>query len=122
MAVPLLMPALSPTMTEGNLAKWSKKIGDKIAPGDIVAEIETDKAMMEMEAVDSGVMAKILIPEGSSGVKINTLIAVISESGDSEEAVESVIKKYSAASPEIVAPKSNEPVISVPENKKTETD
>ena len=114
MAVPLLMPALSPTMTEGNLAKWSKKIGDKIAPGDIVAEIETDKAMMEMEAVDAGVMAKILVPEGSSGVKINTLIAVISESGDSDDAVEAIIKKYSAGSSVTASPlKVEEPKVTI---------
>ncbi len=72
----VLMPALSPTMEEGNLAKWVKKEGDKIVAGDVIAEIETDKATMEVEAVDEGMLRKILIPAGTEGVKVNTPIAV----------------------------------------------
>ena len=72
------MPALSPTMEEGNLAKWLVKVGDKIEPGQVIAEIETDKATMEVEAVDEGVIAEILVAEGTQGVKVNTPIAVLS--------------------------------------------
>ncbi len=79
MIIEVLMPALSPTMTEGNLAKWLKKEGDKIAPGDVIAEIETDKATMEVEAVDEGMMGKILVSEGSEGVAVNSVIALIIE-------------------------------------------
>jgi len=78
------MPALSPTMTEGNLAKWHKKPGDKVKAGDVIAEIETDKATMEVEAVDEGVIGKILIEEGAQGVAVNTPIAVLLEEGESE--------------------------------------
>src|SRR6187549_2523132 len=81
MPIEILMPALSPTMTKGNLAKWVKKEGDKVAPGDVIAEIETDKATMEVEAVDEGTLSKILVPDGTEGVKVNTPIAVISEAG-----------------------------------------
>ena len=80
----VLMPALSPTMEEGNLAKWVKKEGDKIVSGDVIAEIETDKATMEVEAVDEGVLTQILIPAGTEGVKVNTPIAFIQ--GEGEEA------------------------------------
>jgi len=82
MSIDILMPALSPTMEEGKLSKWLKKEGDKIQPGDIVAEIETDKATMEVEAVDEGTIGKILIPEGSEGVKVNTPIAIVLEEGE----------------------------------------
>ncbi len=82
MTTPITMPALSPTMEEGNLAKWHVKAGDKIEPGQVIAEIETDKATMEVEAVDEGVIAEILVPEGSQGVKVNTPIATLAgESG-----------------------------------------
>jgi pyruvate dehydrogenase E1 component beta subunit len=82
MAIELLMPALSPTMEEGTLAKWLVKEGDEVKSGDILAEIETDKATMEFEAVDEGVIGKILIAEGTEGVKVNTAIAVIGEEGE----------------------------------------
>lgn len=82
MAVDILMPALSPTMEEGTLAKWLKGEGDKIEAGDVIAEIETDKATMEVEAVDEGTLAKILIPEGTEGVKVNAVIAVLTEDGE----------------------------------------
>ena len=75
MSVDILMPALSPTMEEGNLSKWHIKVGDKVESGQVIAEIETDKATMEVEAVDEGVVSEILVPEGSEGVKVNTLIA-----------------------------------------------
>ena len=77
MPIKILMPALSPTMRSGNLIKWNKKEGDYISPGDIVAEVETDKAVMEIEAVDEGKLAKIYIEEGAEDVEVNTLIAVL---------------------------------------------
>ncbi|HGG06652.1 MAG TPA: pyruvate dehydrogenase complex dihydrolipoamide acetyltransferase [Aliiroseovarius sp.] len=82
MPTEILMPALSPTMEEGNLAKWLVKEGDSVSSGDLIAEIETDKAVMEFEAVDDGVIGKILVPEGSEGVKVNTVIAVLLEDGE----------------------------------------
>ena len=85
MATEILMPALSPTMEEGTLAKWLKKEGDEVKAGDIIAEIETDKATMEFEAVDEGTLGKILIEEGTEGVKVNTPIAVLVEEGESAD-------------------------------------
>ncbi|MFT8242704.1 pyruvate dehydrogenase complex dihydrolipoamide acetyltransferase [Roseomonas sp. BN140053] len=82
MATNILMPALSPTMTEGTLARWLKKEGDTVKSGDILAEIETDKATMEVEAVDEGILGKILVPDGSEGVKVNAPIGVLVESGE----------------------------------------
>ncbi|WP_291365529.1 pyruvate dehydrogenase complex E1 component subunit beta [Acetobacter sp. UBA5411] len=82
MAIDILMPALSPTMTEGKLAKWNKKEGDTVSSGEVIAEIETDKATMEVEAVDEGVLGKILIPEGTEGVAVNTPIAILVEEGE----------------------------------------
>ena len=83
MPTEILMPALSPTMEEGTLAKWLVKEGDTVSSGDILAEIETDKATMEFEAVDEGVIGKILVGDGSEGVKVNTPIAVLLEEGES---------------------------------------
>jgi len=83
MPINILMPALSPTMTEGNLARWLKKEGDSVKPGDVIAEIETDKATMEVEAADEGKLGKILVAEGSQGVKVNDVIAVLLEEGES---------------------------------------
>ncbi|MEM8635276.1 MAG: pyruvate dehydrogenase complex dihydrolipoamide acetyltransferase [Pseudomonadota bacterium] len=88
MPINITMPALSPTMEEGTLAKWLKAEGDEIESGDLIAEIETDKATMEVEAVDEGVLAKILIPEGTEGVKVNEVIAVIAEEGEDAGSVE----------------------------------
>ena len=85
MPINITMPALSPTMEEGNLARWLVKEGDQVGPGDVIAEIETDKATMEVEAVDEGTMARIVVPEGTEGVKVNTLIAVMAEEGESVE-------------------------------------
>src|SRR5215475_4619607 len=84
MAVEVLMPALSPTMTEGKLSKWSKSVGDAVKPGDVLAEIETDKATMEVEAVEEGVLDQILVPAGTEGVAVNTPIAIVR--GEGEEA------------------------------------
>jgi pyruvate dehydrogenase E2 component (dihydrolipoamide acetyltransferase) len=81
MAIPITMPALSPTMEEGNLAKWHVKVGDKVKPGDIIAEIETDKATMEVEAVDEGTVTKLLVEEGAQGVKVNAVIAELNGDG-----------------------------------------
>ncbi|MEX0287429.1 MAG: pyruvate dehydrogenase complex E1 component subunit beta [Paracoccaceae bacterium] len=106
MAIEILMPALSPTMEEGTLAKWLVKEGDSVASGDILAEIETDKATMEFEAVDEGVMGKILIAEGPEGVKVNTAIAVLLEDGDSADDLpdtSSVAAAPSSAEPTPVA-------------------
>ncbi|MCZ4367243.1 pyruvate dehydrogenase complex E1 component subunit beta [Sulfitobacter dubius] len=89
MATEILMPALSPTMEEGTLAKWLVKEGDEVSSGDILAEIETDKATMEFEAVDEGTIGKILIEEGTEGVKVNTAIAVLLEEGESADDIDS---------------------------------
>src|SRR6056297_2893749 len=89
MATEILMPALSPTMEEGTLAKWLVKEGDEVSSGDIIAEIETDKATMEFEAVDEGTVGKILIAEGTEGVKVNTPIAVMLDEGESADDIES---------------------------------
>ena len=88
MSVDILMPALSPTMEEGTLSKWLKKEGDTVSSGDVIAEIETDKATMEVEAVDEGTLAKILVPEGTEGVKVNAVIAVLAEEGEDAGSVE----------------------------------
>jgi len=88
MPIKVLMPALSPTMEKGNLAKWLKQEGDSVKPGDVLAEIETDKATMEVEAVDEGTLAKIVVPEGTSDVPVNDLIALIAEEGEDPAKVE----------------------------------
>jgi len=90
MPIELLMPALSPTMTEGALAKWHKKEGDAVKAGDVIAEIETDKATMEFEAVDEGTLGRILVPEGTKGVKVNQPIALLLEEGEDAKALASV--------------------------------
>ena len=86
MPVNILMPALSPTMEKGNLAKWLKKEGDKVKPGDVIAEIETDKATLEYEAIDEGTLAKIVVPEGTQDVPVQALIAVLAEEGEDVKA------------------------------------
>ena len=88
MPIEVLMPALSPTMTEGTLAKWVKSEGDAVSPGDVIAEIETDKATMEVEAVDEGTLAKILVPAGTENVAVNTAIAVLAADGEDAAAVD----------------------------------
>ena len=96
MAVEILMPALSPTMEEGTLAKWLVKEGDVVKSGQVIAEIETDKATMEFEAVDEGTIGKILVAEGTAGVKVNTAIAVLLEDG---EAAGAAVAKPAAVAP-----------------------
>jgi pyruvate dehydrogenase E2 component (dihydrolipoamide acetyltransferase) len=88
MPIELLMPALSPTMTEGSIAKWHKKVGDTVKAGDIIAEIETDKATMEFEAVDEGTIGRILVPEGTQGIKVNQPIATLLEEGEDPKALD----------------------------------
>ncbi len=108
MPIELLMPALSPTMEEGTLAKWLVKEGDSINSGDVMAEIETDKATMEFEAVDEGVIGKILVAEGTEGVKVNTPIAVILEDGESADDI------GEASAPAAAAPSTEETVAEAP--------
>src|SRR5437868_7033833 len=86
MPIQVLMPALSPTMEKGNLSKWLKQEGDKVKSGDVIAEIETDKATMEVEAVDEGTLGKILVPEGTNDVAVNTPIATILSEGEDASA------------------------------------
>jgi pyruvate dehydrogenase E2 component (dihydrolipoamide acetyltransferase) len=105
MPINILMPALSPTMEEGTLAKWLVKEGDTVASGDVIAEIETDKATMEFEAVDEGTVGKIVVPEGTEGVKVNDLIAVLLEEGESADAADAA----ETPSPAPAAPASMEP-------------
>ena len=88
MAINILMPALSPTMEEGTLAKWLVKEGDRVASGAVIAEIETDKATMEFEAVDEGKLGKILVPDGTEGVPVNQVIGVMLEEGEDAAALE----------------------------------
>ncbi|NVO55607.1 pyruvate dehydrogenase complex E1 component subunit beta [Rhodobacteraceae bacterium B1Z28] len=104
MATEILMPALSPTMEEGTLAKWLVKEGDTVSSGDIMAEIETDKATMEFEAVDEGIVGKILIAEGSEGVKVNTPIAVLVEEGEDASALPAAAAVAEAAPAAVEAP------------------
>ena len=102
MPINITMPALSPTMEEGNLAKWLVKEGDKVKSGDVIAEIETDKATMEVEAVDEGTVAKIVVPAGTEGVKVNALIAILAAEGEDAGAA---AKSGGAAAAKAEAPK-----------------
>ncbi len=97
MTINILMPALSPTMTEGNIAKWHKKEGDAVKSGDVIAEIETDKATMEVEAADEGRLGRILAPEGAEGIKVNDVIGVLLEDGEDESALSNVKAKAQPA-------------------------
>src|SRR5580698_311546 len=99
MPINILMPALSPTMEKGNLAKWLKKEGDAVKTGDVIAEIETDKATMEYEAVDDGTLAKIVVPEGTQDVAVNQLIAVMAQEGEDVKAAAAGAGKGAAPSP-----------------------
>ena len=108
MPIKVLMPALSPTMTVGNLAKWIKKEGDKVKPGDVIAEIETDKATMEVEAVDDGVLAKVIIEAGAQNVPVGSLIAIILEEGEDASAIDAISVTVAA------------PVALMPERKQVE--
>jgi len=106
MPTEILMPALSPTMTEGNLAKWLKREGDPVAVGELLAEIETDKATMEIEAVDDGILGRILVPEGTEGIAVNTPIALLLAEGENREALDQAAAPAAAAAT---------PGVSVPE-------
>ena len=101
MPINILMPALSPTMEKGNLAKWLKKEGEAVKTGDVIAEIETDKATMEYEAIEDGVMAKIVVPEGTNDVPVNQLIAVLAQEGEDPKAAAAAAGK---AAPGAAAP------------------
>ena len=103
MSIQVLMPALSPTMTEGKLAKWHVKVGDEVKSGQVICEIETDKATMEVEAVDEGTVARILVEEGTEGVAVNTPICVLAGEGEDAGAA-----APGAATPKESAPKAEE--------------
>ncbi|RWB70045.1 MAG: pyruvate dehydrogenase complex E1 component subunit beta [Mesorhizobium sp.] len=115
MPIEILMPALSPTMEEGNLSKWLKNEGDKVVAGDVIAEIETDKATMEVEAVDEGTLAKIVVPAGTEGVKVNAVIAVLAVDGEDVDKAgegigeEEAAKAEAAPAPAPAAAKSDAP-------------
>ncbi len=122
MATEILMPALSPTMEEGTLAKWLVKEGDTVSSGDIMAEIETDKATMEFEAVDEGIIGKILVAEGTEGVKVNTAIAVLLEEGESADDIGSAAPAPTpAAAEEAPAPAAAAPATEAPAAPQTDT-
>ena len=114
MATEILMPALSPTMEEGKLARWLVKEGDEISAGDVIAEIETDKATMEVEAIDDGLMAKLLIAEGSEGVKVNTPIAVVIEEGEELSVAPTSQGKSVTAEPVVIEAKVDPVPVSAP--------
>jgi pyruvate dehydrogenase E2 component (dihydrolipoamide acetyltransferase) len=114
MPINILMPALSPTMEKGNLAKWLKKEGDKVKSGDVIAEIETDKATMEVEAVDEGTIAKIVVPEGTQDVPVNDVIAVLAGDGEDVKAAGSVAAAPKPAAPAPAAAKPAPAAVSAP--------
>lgn len=107
MPVNVLMPALSPTMTEGKLAKWTKKEGDKVKSGDVIAEIETDKATMEVESADEGTLGKIIVPEGTEGVAVNTVIAMLLEEGETANDLGKAPAPKATAAPVAEQPKAS---------------
>src|SRR5271169_4662830 len=104
MPINILMPALSPTMEKGNLAKWLKKEGDAVKTGDVIAEIETDKATMEFEAVDDGTLAKIVVPEGTQDVAVNSVIAVLAAEGEDVKAAASAAKAAPKTADKLATP------------------
>ncbi|MBH9975222.1 MULTISPECIES: pyruvate dehydrogenase complex E1 component subunit beta [Bartonella] len=104
MSIDILMPALSPTMEEGKISKWVKKEGDKVEAGDVIAEIETDKATMEVDAADEGTIGKILVPEGTEGVKVNTPIAVLLEDGETAADIKNAVNPAKEAAPKAPQP------------------
>src|SRR5690349_19319682 len=118
MPIEIRMPALSPTMTEGNLARWLKKEGDEVHSGDVIAEIETDKATMEYEAVDEGRLGKIIVPEGAQGIKVNQPIALLLEEGEDDSALEEAAAE--AAAPAGGAPQEARAAPPAPVSPKTE--
>jgi len=110
MPIKILMPALSPTMAEGNLVRWLKSEGDQLKSGDVLAEIETDKATMEVEAVDEGKLAKILVPAGTENVKVNEVIAILLEEGEDSSSLDSVSNTQASPNQEIPVTKKLEEV------------
>ena len=114
MAIQVLLPALSPTMSEGTVARWLKQPGDEVAAGDVLAEIETDKATMEIEAVDDGVLGRILVPAGTENVPVNTVIALLREEGDDDAALEAAISQASRGAPSAATGPAAEPAPSEP--------
>jgi len=114
MPINITMPALSPTMEEGNLAKWLVKEGDKVSPGDVIAEIETDKATMEVEAVDEGTVARLVVPAGTEGVKVNALIAVLAAEGEDASAAAKGGDAPAKAAPEKAEAKPEAPKAEAP--------
>src|SRR5208282_2510929 len=109
MPINILMPALSPTMEKGNIAKWLKKEGEAVKTGDVIAEIETDKATMEVESVDDGVLAKIVVPEGTNDVPVNQLIAVLAQEGEDPKAAAEGAGKGAALAKAASAPPPSPP-------------
>ena len=120
MPVNILMPALSPTMEKGNLAKWLKKEGEKVKPGDVIAEIETDKATMEYEAIDEGTLAKIVVPEGTQDVPVNQLIAVLAEEGEDVKTAAGGAEKSTASTAKPAVKPANAPAPAASEEKRPE--
>src|SRR5579864_8272478 len=110
MTIQVLMPALSPTMTEGKITRWLKKEGDTVKSGQVLAEIETDKATMEVEAVDEGKLGKILIPAGTEGVAVNKTIAVLLEDGEDASALDKVSAPPQVKAAEKTRPKGLKPL------------
>jgi len=120
MPIEILMPALSPTMKEGNLAKWIKKEGDEIAAGDVIAEIETDKATMEVEAVEEGILGKILVADGTENVAVNSAIALLLEEGEEKSALDDYKVESTKAEPEKEEEKTAEPTKTAEKSPKVE--
>ncbi|ALE03936.1 pyruvate dehydrogenase complex dihydrolipoamide acetyltransferase [Bartonella ancashensis] len=112
MPIRITMPALSPTMEEGNLSKWNVKEGDKVHSGDVIAEIETDKATMEVEAIDDGIVAKIVVPAGTQGVKVNALIMILAEEGEDPAQAAKIVEDESRVSTQRSNTEKNEKLIS----------
>ena len=113
MAVAILMPSLSPTMTEGNLAKWCKNVGDEIKSGDIIAEVETDKATMEIEAIDEGVLEKVLFDDGAEGISVNSLIAVLRNKNDTDKEVKELLDEHNIEEKDLKKTNVNEDISEV---------
>ena len=119
MAIDILMPALSPTMETGTLAKWMVAVGDSVRSGDVIAEIETDKATMEVEAVDEGVLASIMVEAGAEGIAVGTPIARLAEDGES---VDDVAAAPASSAPRTAAPEAPAPEAPAPEVAASEVD
>ncbi|MCH8095539.1 MAG: hypothetical protein IID53_00485, partial [Proteobacteria bacterium] len=115
MPIQILMPALSPTMSEGNLTKWLKREGEMVRAGEVIAEIETDKATMELEATDDGKLGRILVADGTEGVKVNRVIALLLEEGEAESDLAEALKGIEALEAEVSQAEAPAPVKKTPE-------